>query len=267
MTADVEDVVAGGSVESIQRTSGGSERPRWRCGPGGWKGGRVTLDRGDRTVKKVEERPQKKSAIDWRGRNRAAAEKASGAAMAATAGAIGKEVDATTEEGLVVKATDLAVKGGAAAWGAVLVAERLKQRRKGEMAAATRHGALQQWQRSFHCYAHWWDRGRLARPAMGAASDEQRSSRGGRGALGREGQRLPRRLKTAAEEKPTTKKGQGLAVEGVTGRRQQPTVKDGRGATTATGKATSGGRRQEQVRQRRLATAWLRQRWLRGKQW
>ncbi|RWW34620.1 hypothetical protein GW17_00000606 [Ensete ventricosum] len=187
MTADVEDVVAGGSVESIQRTSGGSERSRWRCGPGGWKGGRVILGRGDRTVKKVEERPQKKSAIDWRGRNRAAAEKASGAAMAATAGAIGKEVDATTEEGLVVKATDLAVKGGAAAWGAVLVAERLKQRRKGEMAAATRHGALQQWQRSFHCYAHWWDRGRLARPAMGTASDEQRSSRGGRGALGREG--------------------------------------------------------------------------------
>ncbi|RZS00752.1 hypothetical protein BHM03_00030520 [Ensete ventricosum] len=59
--------------------------------------------------------------------------------------------------------------------------------------------------------------------------NEQRSNRGGRGALGREGQRLPHRLKAATDEKPTVKKGRGLAIEGMTGRRQQPTVKDGRG--------------------------------------
>ncbi|RRT73503.1 hypothetical protein B296_00024728 [Ensete ventricosum] len=44
---------------------GGSEHPKWRYGPGGWKGGRVTLGRGDRTIEEVEQ-PQKKSTADWR---------------------------------------------------------------------------------------------------------------------------------------------------------------------------------------------------------
>ncbi|RRT38210.1 hypothetical protein B296_00058164 [Ensete ventricosum] len=103
------------------------------------------------------------------------------------------------------------VKGGAAAWGAVLAAERLKQRMKGEMAAVARHGALQWWQRSFHYCARWWDRGRLARPAM-----SMRQSRGGRAVGqrlrkatldGRRGETMQRQGKGDEEEWSTTGAG------------------------------------------------------------
>ncbi|RWW06980.1 hypothetical protein GW17_00029653 [Ensete ventricosum] len=48
----------------------GAERRCWRLAAGGWKGRRVTLGRGDRTVEEVEEQPQEKSAIDRRASTR-----------------------------------------------------------------------------------------------------------------------------------------------------------------------------------------------------
>ncbi|RRT63554.1 hypothetical protein B296_00042611 [Ensete ventricosum] len=51
------------SFTSVAKGAGEWEQ---RGGAGGWKGRRVTLGRGDRTVKEVEEQPQEKSAIDWR---------------------------------------------------------------------------------------------------------------------------------------------------------------------------------------------------------